>query len=216
MKSTPVKPRVISRLAASLLLLAAGGCSRSGPANQEAGPAAPNPAGRPVTEPEATARGREVSKALAEKLMTQLTAALEAGGPAEAVRVCRTIAHPVTEGEADPAVGIRVRRTAPRVRNPDNAPDAWDREVLARLQELRDSGKPFPEEVVSKDGDGFRYYKPLATKPLCLQCHGARETFDTALVERLTDLYPEDKAFGFAEGDLRGVIRVDIQPSEKR
>ena len=177
-------------------------------------PVAPDPASSAISESDATVRGREASKALAGTLLAQLTAALEAGGPVEAVRVCRTIAHPITEGGSDAAAGIRVRRTAPRVRNPENAPDATDREVLDRLRELRESGKPFPEEVVTRDGDGFRYYKPLPTKPLCLQCHGERESFDGALVERLTELYPEDKAFGFAEGDLRGVIRVDIQPPE--
>ena len=44
---------------------------------------------------------------------------------------------------------------------------------------------------------------------MCLQCHGQSIAPDVR--EKLSGLYPEDKATGYREGDIRGAFVVTRQ-----
>lgn len=46
--------------------------------------------------------------------------------------------------------------------------------------------------------------------PLCLNCHGDKNMLSEEVSAQLANLYPEDKATGYREGDFRGVIRVSV------
>ena len=52
------------------------------------------------------------------------------------------------------------------------------------------------------------YVEPITVQPLCLACHGSEIVPDVA--DRISELYPEDRATGFAVGDLRGVFWVEF------
>jgi hypothetical protein len=107
---------------------------------------------------------------------------------------------------------VRVRRTALKFRNPDNKPDATDREVMeqmtARMKEGTFEKKPV---VVTVDGVD-RVYVPLVVEKGCLKCHGPVEKIDPAVRKVLSEKYPGDKAVNFKEGDLRGVVVAEIAP----
>jgi hypothetical protein len=45
---------------------------------------------------------------------------------------------------------------------------------------------------------------------VCAACHGAPDTFDPAVRAELRDLYPRDRAVGFAEGEIRGWFWVEV------
>jgi hypothetical protein len=164
-------------------------------------------------EPESTQIGqaRAAVKELGEGLKIELMAALKAGGPMAAIGVCQTIAPSLAE-QAGAARGLEVGRTALRLRNPANAPDAWERGVLedfaAKIRAGTDPDKLEHAEVLT-DATGaatFRYMKaiPMRAEP-CLVCHGAPEP---ALKAEITRLYPQDEATGFKPGDLRGAFTV--------
>jgi hypothetical protein len=60
-------------------------------------------------------------------------------------------------------------------------------------------------EAASRDGvrDGRTgYVEPIYVKPVCLACHGGN--VDPGVKAKLAELYPEDQATGFREGDFRG------------
>lgn len=48
-------------------------------------------------------------------------------------------------------------------------------------------------------------------KPPCLNCHGKKEKLSPAVLKVLKVKYPEDKAFGYRNGDLRGAFSVIIK-----
>ena len=48
--------------------------------------------------------------------------------------------------------------------------------------------------------------KAIPIGGLCLQCHGT--AIAPELAEKLSELYPEDKATGYREGDMRGAFVV--------
>jgi len=103
-----------------------------------------------------------------------------------------------------------VRRTALKVRNEANKPDATDIEVM-KAYEKAIADKTFtPKDIkVVETKDAYRVYKPLITKAMCLKCHGDNLSEDIQAV--IKKVYPNDKATGFKEGDLRGVIVAEIK-----
>ena len=52
--------------------------------------------------------------------------------------------------------------------------------------------------------------RPLIVAPVCIICHGPKETMAPEVKRMLTERYPEDRATGFQDGDLRGAISVKI------
>lgn len=157
------------------------------------------------------AKARAAVKEMGTSLKSELVAAIAAGGPEHALGVCKTIA-PAIASQVGATNGLKIGRTALRVRNPQNAPDAWERAVLedflAKIKAGSDPGTLERAEVVT-DASGahtFRYMKaiPMGTKP-CLTCHGAPEPGLKAAIKRL---YPDDQATGFKPGELRGAFTV--------
>jgi hypothetical protein len=159
--------------------------------------------------PEATvARAREAIAPFKKSLLAALTGALEKGGPEEAIAVCRTEAPAIARGASGD--GISVGRTSHRLRNPDNAPADWMKPLLAAYVE--DPGRASPR-AVRLDGGLVGYVEPIRMVPLCAGCHGP--DIAPAVQARLTELYPDDRATGFAAGDFRGMFWVTL-PEQAR
>ncbi len=144
-------------------------------------------------------------------LKGELQRALKREGPVGAIGVCQQAAPAVTR-EAAAKHGWDLGRTALRLRNPDNAPDEWERQVLEDFVAQREAGadpsKLSVTKVVSRDsGTTFRYMKaiPMAQKP-CATCHGTN--VDPALRAEILKLYPRDQAVGFKPGDIRGAFTL--------
>lgn len=159
-------------------------------------------------------KARAAVKAMGGALQTKLKEALAADGPVAAVQVCKTVA-PEIANEQSKAAGMTIRRTALKVRNPDNAPDALERKVLedftARLAAGADANTLEHIEEITGDGKTtVRYFKaiPTAAAP-CLVCHGSAVSGE--LKETIDKLYPNDQATGFKEGDLRGAFSVTME-----
>jgi len=167
-----------------------------------------------IDEEARASAGREVVKEFATELRGELQAAMKAGGPPAAIAVCREAAPAIAAGLSE-REGWRVARTSQRVRNPANAPDAYEAEVLARFIAAREAGEsPAGLEafgvVEMPDGTrAFRYMKAIPTDGPCLACHGS--TLAPEVADALAEVYPQDRATGFAEGDIRGAFTI-VQP----
>lgn len=147
-------------------------------------------------------------KDLAGALQTELKSAMKTGGPVAAIAVCNTRAMPITEKAAKDH-GIALSRVSLRNRNPANAPNDWQTAVLDDFERQKSAGKDIAtlawSETVNVDGGReFRFMKAIPTGAVCLNCHGV--SLDPAVSRILSDLYPEDKATGFSEGDIRGAF----------
>lgn len=157
------------------------------------------------------AAARAAATNLGMVLKEQLLAAIAANGTAAAVDACKAIAPAVT-GDMSEKRHTSIRRTALKVRNTDNAPDAFERKVLVRFLEKIDAGSDpatleYAETTTEGNQKRFRYMKaiPMAETP-CQACHGTTIAPDVA--ERIRSLYPGDQATGFAPGTLRGAFSV--------
>jgi len=157
------------------------------------------------------AEANTIIKDFMTNLKGELKSALKAEGPVGAIGVCQEAAPAVTRDVAAKH-GWDVGRTALKLRNPDNAPDDWEREVLEAFVAQREAGadpkKLSVTRVVNRDGEAtFRYMKaiPLAQKP-CATCHGTN--VDPDLRAEILERYPEDKAVGFKPGEIRGAFTL--------
>lgn len=157
--------------------------------------------------------GMEASDALIKSLGGQLKAAMQASGPVGAIQVCQQVALPLTTATGESMEGVTMRRTSVRVRNPENRPDARDLRILEIFAAKAGNAEGPPEPVIEWSEGTAHFYRPLMMQEVCLNCHGDPASFPADLQQTLAALYPEDEATGFAAGELRGVIRVDVARS---
>jgi hypothetical protein len=160
------------------------------------------------TAPEAEARA--AIAAFAGALQAELTSAMQAGGPLNAIEVCNERA-PAIAANVSVEKGMNLSRVSLRNRNPDNAPNDWQSAVLQEFETRQAAGEDLGglvwQDVAESNGQReYRFMKAIPTAPLCLGCHG--ESLAPAVAEKITELYPDDKATGFREGDIRGAFVV--------
>ncbi len=152
-----------------------------------------------------------VLKVFKTELQNKLKSAIKEGGPINAIQACNEKAAPIGMKLSEKK-GIKVARTSLKVRNPDNAPDEWETQILNQFESRKAAGeKPTGLEhavIIEKDGQRvFRYMKAIPTASIpCLACHG--ENLKPEIAAKLDELYPNDKARGFKKGDLRGAFSL--------
>ncbi|MDP2689219.1 MAG: DUF3365 domain-containing protein [Deltaproteobacteria bacterium] len=115
-------------------------------------------------------------------------------------KVCGAVGRRVKELTE---TGLVVRHAATRNRNPVNAATPEEEELIRRFE----ADKGLGSITRGAERDGKKYYsftKPIYVEQVCLACHGDKNKMPGFITEK----YPVDKAYGFKEGDLRGIITV--------
>lgn len=156
-------------------------------------------------------KGKKIATETFAELSGRLAEALEQGGVAYAIPFCRQVALPLADslGQANTAT---IRRTSLRVRNPADAPLAWEADLLQQFATADEAGEDL-QPLVQKLPDGTVVFAaPIRVQPLCLQCHGRLgETLKTADYAVIQQHYPNDQAIGYALGDLRGMWSIQFR-----
>lgn len=155
---------------------------------------------------------RTQTMAFAKELKLTLMAGMKADGPVAAIALCHTEASAIashhSEGE------WQVGRTSDKLRNPANAPDDWESEVLESFAEQAAAGVDIAtlEAVSETDGGHLRYMKAIAVGGPCVVCHG--QSLSPEVASAIDALYPDDRARGYLPGQLRGAFTLTYQPAE--
>ena len=171
----------------------------------------------PIDEDTMLAEARQAINDFGTELMSEFMAAMQAGGPINAINVCSVIA-PEIASSISRENGWMVRRVTRRARNPLSIPDSWEAKQLDKFAKKLAKGTPAAElevsEITEESGDRYyyRYMKGIVIPPPdvapCTLCHGDVATIDPAILEILNDQYPYDRATGYSPGDLRGAFSV--------
>jgi hypothetical protein len=157
-------------------------------------------------------QARSAADALFARLRGELTAAMQSGGPVAAMSVCKERA-PAIAAALEAETGVDIERTALRVRNPVNAPDAWEREMLESFLARHAAGEAFVDmEAMTVDGNALRWMRPIPMGETCAACHGSSIAPEVATA--LLAVYPGDAATGFEPGALRGAFTARVALSE--
>jgi hypothetical protein len=162
--------------------------------------------GAQVSESE-MARAAGALEPLKTELRHALIGALEEGGPERAIEVCQLRAPEIAHLTS--TSGAVLGRTSHRLRNPENAPEAWMSVFLQAYLANPDDNEPRAVRLASGE---IGYVEPIRMKGLCMQCHGDR--IKPRVKARLQALYPEDQATGFKKGEFRGMFWAKLAPDD--
>ncbi|MBI1912419.1 MAG: DUF3365 domain-containing protein [Deltaproteobacteria bacterium] len=98
---------------------------------------------------------------------------------------------------------VKIRHATLKNRNAANAATPEEAELIKKFS--ADNNMTELRDTVRKDGkEFFRYTRPIYVEEACLACHGSKDARPKFIVEK----YPEDKAYDYKAGDLRGIISV--------
>ena len=145
------------------------------------------------------------TNALASEMMGELSAALEKGGPAGGIGVCREKA-PTVAAQVSSTYGIKIGRTSHKLRNPKNVAPEWAESYIA--DQVGD-----PTWIGGPNGE-LGALLPIRLKAECQMCHGPQETIDDEILAAIGEHYPDDQAVGFSEDELRGWFWVESPPEK--
>jgi len=157
-------------------------------------------------------QARSAAGQLGSHLQRVLQSTMAEQGAVAAVDVCHLEAPQIAAGVSTGSMSVG--RTALRVRNPENAPDAWEQQVLEQFQQRLAAGES-PDSLelfaLRRQSDGQRsahWMRAIPTQAACLACHGpsVAPEIKAAIDER----YPDDRATGFQVGELRGAFSIQM------
>jgi hypothetical protein len=191
----------MSRALLAASLLATSASSAAEPAR------AMSPGAVPADLAPAVARANDAIDALRDRFLKRLNALMTQGGPKEALVVCPTEAPRIAK-EVGEVHHLEIGRTSFRVRNPANAPRPWAASyVAAAAGKNGEDVKP----AVFDLGDRLGVLRPVVALPACTKCHGPADAIAPDVKAELARRYPKDQGTGFAAGDVRGFIWVEVK-----
>jgi hypothetical protein len=121
-------------------------------------------------------------------------------------RVCKPVG--MRAKQLAQSTGWEVQQLAVKYRNPAHAPEAEADSVHAVFANHPDQTRTWIRSV--RGGTlGWRYLRRIDVQPSCLACHGAKD----ARPDFVKQGYPQDRAYGFDPGDLRGLYAVFVADS---
>ena len=178
----------------------------AGTPGRPAGQSAPGGQAPAADAADPVASADAAMKALQGALLSRLREEMARGGPPAAISVCRDEAQAITARIAREQ-GLALGRTSDRLRNPVNAAPTWARATVATS-----AGKRAAEvqQVTFDLGDRVGVLRPIGTADTCTSCHGAPSAISPEVRAVLAMAYPNDRATGFAPGDLRGWMWAEV------
>ncbi|HOC43901.1 MAG TPA: DUF3365 domain-containing protein [Thermoanaerobaculales bacterium] len=139
------------------------------------------------------------------ELLGELHAALDSGGGPAGIEACRLKA-PEIAARVSEEYGVAIGRTSDRLRNPANTMPAWAVRTVA-------DGIAEPTFLAGPGGE-LGAMLPIRLRAECEMCHGLAESIAEDIQRAIATFYPDDRAVGFVEGDLRGWIWVEVPRGE--
>lgn len=187
-------------LLSSLMLLSALQCTKKSDSI-----AASSSAVKEVSAAE-TAQLPLLSKTFKESLLKEVSTRMASEGPAAAVAYCHENALPLTDSIAK-AHQLKIYRVSDKPRNSKNAPSTSERALINHYKEALLEGKKLKDSL-----SAGVYYSPLVTSGACLKCHGTPDNLSPQALAVIKEKYPADKATGYKEGEVRGLVVITPLP----
>lgn len=157
-------------------------------------------------------RGIQIAMAAEKHLGQQLMKQLQAHKTIDVLEYCNENALPLTQ-EVALKEGASIQRVSDKNRNPNNAASQEEKFLINQFRRDLAWGHE-PQPVLVDDGESVRFYYPLVTNNLCLQCHGRIQDMDHEVQQKVLQLYPNDRAVGYSENQVRGLWKVSIPKQE--
>jgi hypothetical protein len=200
----------LSALLIGLSLILSGCADNSAPADGEGSVAtAPENTDPEIPDSVLMARGMEITTTAFKKLSGSLKQAISDSGVPGALQYCNLMAWPLLDTVAR-SHGVKLRRTALRVRNPSNRPEQPETSILNAFDVRNQAGEKPRGKLERTAGMPTTFYRPILLQEGCLPCHGSpNDDIATEDFNLIRSLYPADEAISFQVGELRGMWVVE-------
>lgn len=152
-------------------------------------------------------KGKEIASETFLALSSELKKAMTDGGVDHALTYCNVNALSITDSLSKEH-GVHIKRTSMKVRNPQNAPSEKEEEMLLHFDNRKNNGIVMAPRVL-EDKEKYTFHAPIVVQDMCIKCHGPKEKIDS--YNKIIELYPEDMAYGYAQGDLRGMWTIEFR-----
>lgn len=101
----------------------------------------------------------------------------------------------------------KFRVASDNFRNPKNSSDSFETGAIHTFKlDLAKTPQQRRGFVESLEGRWYRYSVPVKVEKACLRCHGSPNDAPAEVLEK----YGTARGFGYREGDIRGVITVEL------
>jgi len=155
------------------------------------------------------AKGKQLALATKAVLGQNLMKAISEKGPEGAVEFCNTRAIHLTDSMAA-ELNASIKRVSDQPRNPNNSASEHERTIIELYKSSMAEGNEIKPVLEGQNGKMVGYY-PITTNAMCLKCHGTpNEQVNAPTLAKLSELYPNDQATGYAENELRGIWVVEM------
>lgn len=157
----------------------------------------PDELGKAITEIETLDKMRS-------HLASFLDSAPEKPTPETFKQVCKPVGMKMKQlGEEN---GWQMKQIAKKYRNPNHKPNnLQELMALAKFEQDENLNGFWQSETVN-GVEGVRYYRRINVESSCLACHGLKNKRPDFVQQK----YPQDLAYNFNVGDLRGMYSVFI------
>ncbi|WP_338377879.1 DUF3365 domain-containing protein [uncultured Flavobacterium sp.] len=147
------------------------------------------------------------------KLLGQnLMGTIQKKGTLEALAFCNIQAMPLTDSMSVKH-NTTIKRVSDKNRNPNNKANAEELVYIAQFKKEIAANKEAKPVVVDK-GDKVKWYYPIPTNTMCLQCHGKPENIKPEVRAKTLKLYPNDLAIGYTENEVRGIWSITFNKKQ--
>lgn len=164
---------------------------------------------RPYKKGDYAAQGMHYALTTKGVLGKNLMGAIKNKGTENAVTFCNTRAYPLTDSMAT-FHNVIIKRVSDKPRNAKNEANETELQHINTFKTALAAGEEI-KPIVTDQGKAIRFYAPIKTNEMCLQCHGKSGGEITVKVkEKLNGLYPNDKATGYGINEIRGIWSIEF------
>jgi hypothetical protein len=157
--------------------------------------------------------GLEYALSTKKELGKNLMTAIQKDGTAAAMEFCHVEALPLTDRMAKKHQA-NIKRVSDKNRNPLNKANEEELSYIAHYKKMVKTGEEMKPIVVEKESK-VRFYYPITTNTMCLQCHGKPENIKPEVLQKIKTLYPNDLAVGYEENEVRGIWSIDFEKAKQ-
>lgn len=138
-----------------------------------------------------------------------LMGTIQEKGTLEALKFCNVQAYPLTDSMAT-VHHAKIKRVSDKPRNQNNQANTEELGYIETFKkEIASNIDSNP--IVKNNDNTVEFYYPITTNTMCLQCHGTDKEVSPETFTAIKSLYPNDKALGYAENEVRGIWSIQFE-----
>lgn len=155
--------------------------------------------------------GDSIANIAQQTLMKNVATAMQKGGSEYAVDFCNLQAMPLTDSISN-QYQVEIQRLSDKNRSPQNTITSdIDQKAWEGISKIFADNQISEKHLIIQDGHTAYYYKAIPLgMTTCLNCHGQNDEVNEKTRALLREKYPDDKALGYAMGELRGMWKIKI------